>query len=880
MSFLFIPILLCTSSGAHTPHDNVHAIATADLSSGIRQTLMSTRSHGRVLRSEDNGMSWHAVRGDGLERARADRIVWDSHPDGQRFLIGTNRGVWAYDPVTNTTTELNDGMGPGTYRYVTDMEVAAVGFDGPVLAVSVKGQVYSLDRVANTWSVLLDTGNSDDRGQLAMYPNFNAAGSAGPEQAIAAAVGGVLYQSEDAGVTWSVNPEFDSAAVLPSDPLITALSIAYDYPVSGDLMVATAVENLANFSLDEGTLWHSSDFGATFATVVQTDSSFRRIEATPQGPSGTAWFLAAVLAHPDFKDLPNSDGIFRSSDGGATWSDFGSAQDFIAEQDASWSVSANRAQVMDFAISPTYANDGQILFGRTEGLFESKDEGLHWTRRPYRHVLQTRALGSFKDQQGGVWVATGTYGSGTIVHNLTNGGVVLLDRGSIPYQDDLIVSPQFAYDGTIMAAGLGGENFWFNPQLQAPNPFGKWDWVKVPGSVLLGYARSAAFSPNFDGRGTAGSDQTIFFTTSSHAASNFRSTDGGLSVEFLNKMVDGTPVQYLKHIKVAPTYDANTPAGRTDVYASFGPELFRLHDLRWRHVTTMPSDIESIAIATNFDRDDQTPGRPVLFIGMAKYPYFAALEDRVGNPGMITYPDGLEQGAVESIACPPDFATRPMVYLATYSDGIKKLDFSQQVPVWENVGGVYPDLFVDTMTLSADFANDRTLLVGTQFGLVVGVDDPLIDWELRPSLFSRDEGTPTFRYYQPNNPANPQPDRPWMWDFRSVIQLREVTNLVFRGDSVALTETDGSYILFTDYAKGVQIQTFKGPQMGTANVTITNVLTGAVVDTRTVDLNGQVWNNQTLSFSFPYQPVDVRMEVSLDAGELFYFDAATFVQAN
>lgn len=870
-------LILTPALFAHTPHDNVHAIASADLPNGQRMMVMSTRSHGRILRSIDNGLSWKVVRGDGLELCRVDRIVWDNHRHGQRFLIGGNRGIWAYDPVTNVVTELNNGLGNGTKRYITDMDTPGLHGDGPVLATTVNGQIMSLDRESDTWKLLLHTGIQDSRSQIAIAPRYQRMDGVGPNRTVAAAFAGVLYLSEDGGQNWTTHSQFATPAALPTDPLITAIEFAEDYEKSGHMLVATATENLANFTGDQGELWQSSDFSATFQSVLSADSSFRRIVATPKGPSGERWFVAAVLEHPDFKDLPNSEGVFRSSDGGLTWSDFGTAQDFIAEEDASWSISSNRAEVMDFAVSPTYAQDGQIYFGRAEGLFETQDEGLHWIRRPFRHVMQTRALSSFFDANGDVWVAGGTYGSGAFLQKLSDGTVELLDGGPIPYIDDLVVSPNFAEDGTILIAGLGGECFWFDPVLRAPNVFNQWGFVRVQGAYGLGYARHAAFSPHFHGLGGAGHDQTFFFSTSSWENTNFRSPDAGGSVEFLNQMVDGSPADFLENVSVAQTYDASSSAGRTDVYVSRYDHVFRLVDDRWKPIITLPAYVETLDVAPDFDRDDQTPGRPLIFVGLEKYPYFAVIEDKLGGAGVTFYPDGLEQGSVESVVCPPDFATSQTVYLGTYSDGIKKLDLSQPQPRWENVGGPWLDYFVDTMTVSIDFANDRTLLIGSSAGLVVGKDEPGHPWELRPGRFSRDDYSPIYRMYQPLNPANPQPDRIWNWRTQNSVALRQQTELSFVGDTAIFTDSDGSYLEFTDYSNELLIKTFRGPTSGAVDVTITNYWTGDLVETRNIDLTGLAWSNEFLNFEFPYQPVNVRIDVHLDANEEFYLDSVTFV---
>ncbi|MBC8406031.1 MAG: hypothetical protein H8E15_12440 [Planctomycetes bacterium] len=861
----------------HVPHDDVHAIATADLPGGIRETLITTQLACRVLRTRDNGLSWQTVSGAGLELARADLVVWDHHPNGGRFIIGTSLGFWSYDPSSGQTVQINDGLSSGDFRFPSSLETPAVGARGPVLMTTKKGDLFQFDRSTQAWELLLSTGNSDDRGQVAIYPSFDENAAVGHERSVAVGIAGVLYLSQDGGANWSIQSQFATVAQTPSDPVITAISYAEDFATSGNLVLATAIENLANFTGDEGFLWQSSDHGGNFSLVHQATSSYRALKSTPQGPSGQRWFLAAVLEHPNFQNLATSVGIFRSSDGGVSWSDYGTAQDFIHETDAADTVSLNRAEIIDFEISPTYVSDGEILFGRSEGLFRSSDEGLHWIRLAFRPTTHIRGLDSFMDSQGFLWAVAGTYGSGTIIQNVSQTSQIVLDDGPMVYQDEVFVSPKFDVDGTIMVGGAQGLNLWHDPVLHAPNPHNVWGWYTKSTSSELGYARYIAFSPHFDARGIPGSDQTFFFSTSTKQKTNFRTTDGGLSGEPLNRLVDGSPAPWLRNLLVAPTYDASTSAGRTDVYGSYDVGLFRLEDRRWRSILELPADIECMAIPPNFDRVPSTLGRAFVFVGMAKYPYFAIVEDSLGGAGVAYYPTGLEEGAVVKLICPPDFETNPVVYAATYTSGIKKLDLGTPTPVWENVGGTFPDYFVDAISLSPDFPNDHTILVGTQAGLVVGKDVAGGVWELRQGRYSRDNEAPAFHYYSPNHPANPQPDRPWRWASVSTHSLRKATNLTLRDATVAQATRDGAYVEFTDYAQSIQVNSFRGPEAGTIVITAENAETGAAVYSRTVDLNTPTWANQTIQFTFPYQPVKVRVTALLDPGESLYFDGATFI---
>ena len=107
-SFFMLSLLLGIALHAvpiHVPHDDVHGIATAQLPGGVEVTVIATSRDSQVLHTTDEGMSWRPVFGDGLELARADTVVWDSHSLGQRFIIGSNSGFWTFDPQTGVVEQ-------------------------------------------------------------------------------------------------------------------------------------------------------------------------------------------------------------------------------------------------------------------------------------------------------------------------------------------------------------------------------------------------------------------------------------------------------------------------------------------------------------------------------------------------------------------------------------------------------------------------------------------------------------------------------------------------------------------------------------------------------------------------------------------------------
>ncbi len=401
--------------------------------------------------------------------------------------------------------------------------------------------------------------------------------------------------------------------MLPDDPLITAIAYADDFSVSGKMVLATSVPEAISFTGDKGMIYQSSDFGVSFQFVQEFNTSIRSIAATPFGPSGNQWFLASGNAHPNVNYPTESIGILRSNDGGLTWNDYGSWQDFVQENDAADTVPGGRALIHDFEILPDFATTGRIIFGRSEGLYYSDDEGSQWIRRSYRPSSQVRGVDSVIDQNGDLIAFSGGYGSGTIRHNLTTGEVDVLDGGTNSYVHAVRCSPQFSEDGMMIVGGWRGPSIWYDPALAATNPHNVLGWMGVSLDYQIGYVRGIAYSPNFDARGVPGSDQVFFFSTSSRQNTNFISRDGGKTLHALDKMMDGSPAPYMRYLAVAPTFDPSVTTGPQDVYGINSKDLYRLVDSKWRRILHLPKKASRMTVAPDFDRDPGTPGLPRIF---------------------------------------------------------------------------------------------------------------------------------------------------------------------------------------------------------------------------------------------------------------------------
>lgn len=874
---LTLPFFLNHSSPVfHVPHDNAHGVASALLPTGQIETVIATQRECRVLRTRDDGLSWEPVAGDGLELGRPDVVVWDPSLSTPRFLIGTDIGVWSYSPISGVVQRFDQGL-PSHQgaNWACQFAAPVSGKNVPIFMANKLGQVWELNRATETWELRLDSGVVDERAQIAVVPEFNGLGAPGPGKAVAASFQGVLYLSDDAGQNWTVHPQFDQQALNWNDPLITAMAFSHDFAASGEMVLATSIPNENNFSGDEGLIWRSSDYAFNFSAVHATNTSIRAIEPTPAGPSGKQWFMASGMSHPHFYTPELSIGILRSSDGGATWSDYGSAQDFAMEADSAETVKHGRALIHDFAVAPNFAQSGRLVFGRSEGLYYTNDEGLNWRRRSFRPTAQVRGLDSYIDAGGDLIAVAGSYGSGTYNQNML-GDVTLMPTGSSAYVDEIDCSPRMAEDGFMLVGGARGLSFWFDPALQADNPFGTYGWKNVPLDRNLGYVRAFAYSPRFDGRGGHGRDQVFFFSTSSERTTNYYTRNGGRSFEVLDQLANGNDAPYMRHIKVAPTFREQDLRGSADVYAARSRWLFKLEDGKWKLIHSFPSWVTGLAIPEDFDRKQSTPGLPRIFVATERAPYFYEYIDEEDGAIINSYETGLGDGTVIGIATPDNFAQSKTVYLGTFTSGLRKLDLRQPSPQWQTVGDDFPNLWLTTFTLAADFANNPTIIAGSQAGLVVGQDAPGSTWRVSRPPLVRDNEAAEFNFFSPNHPENESPNRPWRWQRENIQATAANTDLEFIDVSIDCAENDGAWLTCSEYAGGISLHTMSGPDCGKVRIEVENYWTGASLKDVTVRLGSPEWSNQELQLDFPFQPVTIRVTAFLEAGEKLYFDGMTF----
>jgi ligand-binding sensor domain-containing protein len=199
--------------------------------------------------------------------------------------------------------------------------------------------------------------------------------AAGPDGSVYAALAGQVARSFDSGRTW----ELHGAGLRPGDKVLD-LAVSPADPAS---LYAAAWDGLY-VSSDSGQSWErrSNGLGYPDVNVLAWDSTGNLLAGTRSGLYRSVPFEATWRAIPDMQDRPVltmatardervfyagcSGGLFRSTDGGRTWSEVASE--------------LSNAGIAGLVVDPADADHlrAWVAFGRVH---ESRDGGRNWVAR-------------------------------------------------------------------------------------------------------------------------------------------------------------------------------------------------------------------------------------------------------------------------------------------------------------------------------------------------------------------------------------------------------------------------------------------------------------------------------------------------------------------
>jgi photosystem II stability/assembly factor-like uncharacterized protein len=175
----------------------------------------------------------------------------------------------------------------------------------------------------------------------AFSPDFAA------DHSLFAGAPGAIVRSEDGGHSWQVRP------LSSPPPFVSVLAVSPAYDRDGTLFAGT-VEDGVFRSADRGMHWAAWNFGLLDLNVLSLA-------------------VSPAYADDDTLFVGTDSGIFRSTTGGRAWREVDAGPEGERSTDF--------APVLSLALSPGYAADGIVFAGtETNGLYRSTDRGRTWSQ--------------------------------------------------------------------------------------------------------------------------------------------------------------------------------------------------------------------------------------------------------------------------------------------------------------------------------------------------------------------------------------------------------------------------------------------------------------------------------------------------------------------
>lgn len=337
-----------------------------------------------------------------------------------------DRTIWAGSPGAGLFASTDSGM---TWRAlpIPHPKVGTCGiafspdFSEDHLAIAVSDQAYVTRDLGASWEPL---GVPLAPSVIAFSPAFNTDGVA-----LAVANEGPIYRTSDAGSSWTQVADWQKGLPAEGHFIATSLVVRRD----GSVLLGTG--NGVYRSPDLGGTWSWANSGLP---VVQqrdatTGKSFTRVPQVAGLTSGRVTIYAALRN-------ANDGALYRSTDGGASWSPSGSRIPTVPDDLASVSVGQE---------------DVLLVATNSRGVLRSSNGGLTWSG--YSKGLSDQDIVSLVVAPDGNTIVAGAGFDGVFTRSLSAARWSARFSG-MPQTDptDALIAPRQGLDSDAYAGTLSG----------------------------------------------------------------------------------------------------------------------------------------------------------------------------------------------------------------------------------------------------------------------------------------------------------------------------------------------------------------------------------------------------------------------------------------
>lgn len=265
----------------------------------VDPNIVYAGTYGGIFKSNDGGDTWNPVNSGFTADWVLDIAIAPSAPD--TVYAATNTGIFKSVNGGGSWAAMNNGL---TYFYVTSLTIHPANAD-TVLAGTARHGVFRSDNGGANWS---PTNNGLEGDEETFWVYDLVLDPENPETVFMASGGGNgVSRSVDGGANW------EAVNVGLNETVVFSLAV-HRAPGDAEAVVYAGTRNGVFRSVDSGATWaFASGNGDTFLGYQGYNRN-----------TGTIGPIRALLIHPDDAETVYAGhsymGVFKSSDGGANWS--------------------------------------------------------------------------------------------------------------------------------------------------------------------------------------------------------------------------------------------------------------------------------------------------------------------------------------------------------------------------------------------------------------------------------------------------------------------------------------------------------------------------------------------------------------------------------